>query len=66
MNSHQDINRIIEQARQQRAEYIGAAIKKNMVPIAVAATLSLVLLQFTWDAKPQEVAESQLVARLIA
>lgn len=66
MNSHQDINRIIEQARQQRAEYIGAAIKKNVVPIAVAATLSLVLLQFTWDSKPQEVAESQVVARFIA
>jgi hypothetical protein len=66
MNSHQDINRIIEQARQQRAEYIGAAIKKNVVPIAVAATLSLVLLQFTWDSKPQEVAESQVVTRLIA
>lgn len=66
MNSHQDIHRIIEQAKQQRAEYIGAAIKKNMVPIAVAATLSLVLLQFTWDSKPQEVAEDQVVAALIA
>lgn len=63
MTPHQDIHRIIEQARQQRAEYIGAAIKKNMVPIAVAAALSLVLLQFTWDPAPKEVAESQPVTR---
>ncbi len=65
MTPHQDIHRIIEQARQQRAEYIGAAIKKNVVPIAVAAALSLVLLQFTWDAAPQEVAESQVVTQAL-
>ena len=65
MTPHQDIHRIIERARQQRAEYIGAALKKNVVPIAVAAALSLVLLQFTWDSKPQEVAESQVVTRAL-
>jgi hypothetical protein len=65
MTPHQDIHRIIEQARQQRAEYIGAAIKKNMVPIAVAAALSLVLLQFAWDSKPQEVVEGQVVTRVV-
>jgi hypothetical protein len=65
MTPHQDIHRIIEQAKQQRAEYIGAALKKNMVPIALAAALSLVLLQFTWDSEPQEVAESQVVTRAL-
>ena len=65
MTPNQDIHRIIEQAKQQRAEYIGAAIKKNMVPIAVAAVLSLVLLQFAWDPAPPEVAESQVVTRAL-
>ena len=36
-----------------------------MVPIAVAAVLSLVLLQFAWDPAPQEVAESQVVTRAL-
>jgi len=47
MDRHQEINRIIAQAKQQRAEYIASIARSHPLPLAVVAALSLVLLQFS-------------------
>lgn len=46
MDQHQEINRVIEQAKQQRAEYIASIARSHPLPLALVAALSLVLLQF--------------------
>jgi hypothetical protein len=47
MDQHQEINRVIEQAKQQRAEYIASIARSHPLPLALVAALSLVLLQFS-------------------
>lgn len=54
MSRHQEIESIIEQAKQQRAEFIGAALHANALPIVLVTALSLILLQFTTETTPQE------------
>ena len=44
---HQDISRIIEQAKQQRAEHIGSAIRNHPVAtLVVAASIPVLFTQF--------------------
>jgi hypothetical protein len=58
MDRHQQISDVIEQAKQQRAEYIASAFRSQALPIAIVAALSLVLLQFTSGPAPEaEVAQ---------
>lgn len=47
MTQTADINRIIDQAKTRRAEYIGSAFHAYAAPAAFIAGLSLLLLQFT-------------------
>jgi hypothetical protein len=47
MDRHQEINRVIEQAKQQRAEYMASIVRSHPLPIALVAALSLLLLQFS-------------------
>lgn len=47
MDRHQEINRVIEQARQQRAEYIASIARSHPLPLALVAAVSLLLLQFS-------------------
>ncbi|MEM8608816.1 MAG: hypothetical protein AAGF92_17050 [Myxococcota bacterium] len=47
MYRHEEIQHIIEKAKNQRAEYIGAALKPAVLPIALVATLALVAAQFS-------------------
>ena len=47
MERHQDIDRVIEQAKQQRAEYIASVARSPPLPLALVAALSLLLLQFS-------------------
>lgn len=47
MDQHQEINRVIEQAKQQRAEYIASIARSHPLPLALVAALSLALLQFS-------------------
>lgn len=47
MERHPDINRVIEQAKQQRAEYIASVARSHPLPLALVAALSLLLLQFS-------------------
>jgi hypothetical protein len=46
MDRHQQVSEIIDQAKQQRAEYIASAFRTHALPIAVVAAASLMLLQF--------------------
>ena len=66
MSQHQDFQRIVEQAKQQRAEYIGSAIRANAIPIAGIAALAIVLLQFVGEPPQQEIAGSYVVASVDA
>lgn len=47
MNNIDEINRVIEQAKHQRANYIGSAVQTYALPLALVAGLSLMLLQFS-------------------
>lgn len=44
MNSTTDINAIINQAKQQRADYIASKLHGSVLPIALAAFVSLALI----------------------
>jgi len=46
MHSTAEINAIVNKAKQQRAEYIGAKVQQTALPVALAALLSLALVQF--------------------
>lgn len=45
---HQDISRIIEQAKQQRAEHIGSAIRNHPVATLLVVGLPVLLTQLPW------------------
>ena len=47
MNNAKHINRVIERAKQQRADYIGTAVQAYALPAVLVAGLSLMLLQFS-------------------
>jgi hypothetical protein len=65
MNNSQHIQQIIEQAKQQRAEFIGSAFRSYAVPVVLAAGLSLVLVQFS--AKPStQTPEKTEVAQVLS
>lgn len=46
MNPHQEINAVIEQAKQQRAEYMASFARSHPLPLALVAAFALLLLQF--------------------
>jgi len=45
---HQQISQVISQAKQQRAEYIGSAIRNHPVATLFAIGLPIVLTQLPW------------------
>jgi hypothetical protein len=47
MSNVKHINRVIEQAKQQRADYIGTAVQAYALPAVLVAGLSLMLVQFS-------------------
>ena len=47
MGNVKHINRVIEQAKQQRADYIETAVQAYALPAVLVAGLSLMLLQFS-------------------
>ena len=44
MSNLEEINRVIERAKNQRADLIGSAVRAYALPVALAAGLSLMLL----------------------
>lgn len=56
-----EINRIIHQAKQQRAEVIGSAIRSRPVSVAVIAAMSLVFVQFAAEPIPEHAREGHVV-----
>lgn len=57
----EDINQIVQRAKQQRAEYIGSKIQAHALPIAVVAALSLALVQFTAEPVPEQARDGHVV-----
>ena len=47
---HEHISSVIERAKQQRAEYIGGAIRKHPVVSAAVAGIPVLLTQLPWGA----------------
>lgn len=45
MHSTEEINAIVRNAKQQRADYIGAKVQKATLPVALVALVSLGLVQ---------------------
>lgn len=63
--NRQEINQVIDAAKQRRAEYIGSILRSHPLPITVVAVLSLVLLQFTTVPGPDD-GDSIEVAQVVA
>lgn len=55
MNRIAEANRIIEKAKQQRAELIGSKLRANALPIVAVLALSFASLQFMSETGPQHV-----------
>ena len=49
MSNQKQINDIIAQAKQQRAEFIGAAIQKHPIAALVLVAIPLLLTQIPWS-----------------
>jgi hypothetical protein len=49
MTTHQDINRIIDQAKQQRADFIGTSIRKHPVVALLVVAIPVLLTQVQWS-----------------
>jgi len=62
MSRYQEFQRIVEQAKQQRAERIGSAVWAHRIPIAGMVVLALVLLQFIGE--PQQHSDAKGAERL--
>jgi hypothetical protein len=52
MSQYQEFQRIVEQAKQRRAECVGSAMWAHRIPIAGTVVLALVLLHFIGE--PQQ------------
>ena len=48
MTDHANIHRIIEQAKQQRAEFIGTSIRKHPVVALLLVAIPVLLTQVQW------------------
>lgn len=46
---HENIQDVVERARQQRAEHIGAAIRKHPIVTALIVVLPMLLIQVPWS-----------------
>jgi hypothetical protein len=61
MNRTADINAIINKAKQQRAEYIASKVQGGVVPVALAALVSLALVHFTSAPTPDQAQRNPVV-----
>ena len=59
MHSTAEINAIVNDAKQRRADYIGSMVQATALPIALAALLALV--QFAGGPSQDQVQQSQVV-----
>ena len=64
MNNAKHINRVIEQAKQQRADYIGTAVQAYALPAVLVAGLSLMLLQFSGNPPVEQTDREAHVAQV--
>jgi hypothetical protein len=49
MTTQENIHRVIEQAKQQRAEYIGTSIRKHPVVALLVIAIPVLLTQVQWS-----------------
>ena len=49
MTKREDIDQIIEQAKQQRAEFIGTSIRKHPVITLLVVAIPVLLIQASWS-----------------
>lgn len=64
MNNINDINRVIERAKHQRADFIGSAVQAYALPAVLVAGLSLMLLQFSANPPADTVERGAPVAQV--
>lgn len=58
MTRHEDIQLVVEQAKQQRAEVIGASLRRHPILALLVLAMPIVLTQIDW------VSEAPVVAQL--
>jgi len=66
MDRFQEINRVVAQAKNQRAEYIASIARSHPLPLALAAALSLLFLQLSGFPAPQDNPQAVLSAQVAA
>lgn len=59
MTNYEEIYRIIEQAKQQRAEFIGRSIRKHRVVTLLVVAIPILLTQIQWSPSEPVAVEMQ-------
>ena len=54
MHSTTDINAVINQAKQNRADYIAATVQRGIVPVALATLVSLALVALSGEPSQEQ------------
>jgi hypothetical protein len=65
MNRTANINAIVNKAKQDRADFIGAKLQAGILPVALAAVVSLALVSLSSDST-QDQAETNPVVEVAA
>ena len=61
MNRTAEINAVINKAKQQRAHYIGSKLQGSVLPVALAALVSLALVQLAGSPSQDQAPQSSVV-----
>jgi hypothetical protein len=59
MTNYEDSYRIIEQAKQQRAEFIARSIRKHPLVTLLVVSIPILLTQIQWSPSPPVAVETQ-------
>ena len=61
MHSTAEINAVITKAKQQRADFIASKVQGGVLPVALAAVVSLALVYGTFGSSQEQAQESPVV-----
>jgi hypothetical protein len=61
MNSTAEINAVVSKAKQHRADYLASKVQGGVLPVALAALVSLALVHFTSEPTPDQAQHNPVV-----
>jgi len=61
MRTNTDINAVVTKAKKQRADFIAGKVQKGVLPIAIAAVISLALVSLTAGSSQDQAQHQEVV-----